>query len=238
MAGFCGRIVAPLVALGALIAAPATLFAEEAVALPTGDMVLKRVLERTLSDGNSIIVERQWIVRFDRTDDGIAILGRQLSARVDAPPSLKEFAELEERRSTSAMFPILLDAQGKIVSAGRPADGGLRQTAYTAATEALASTLEDAALLANARAGLENIQKSGENWLTMMPQDLFYPEEQGSHMAKDLALDGGLKGNFRLDYDAKTSESGAWLSKAERHVTTEIGGERKVSRESWTLSQN
>lgn len=238
MTVFCGRCVAPLVAFAALIAAPGTLSAEETLALPSGDMVLTRVLERSLADGKSIIVERQWIIRFDRTETGIAILGRQLSARVDAPPSLRQLAELEERRSTNAMFPILLDAQGRIVSAGRPADGDLRQAAYVTATETLASTLDDAARLADARAGLASVQKSSENWLTQIPQDLFYPAAQGSHMAKDLALDGGLKGSFKLDYDAKASESGAWLSKAERQVTTEIGGQRKVSRESWTLSQD
>ena len=238
MTVFYGRCVAPLAAFAALIAAPATLTAEEAVALPTGDMVLTRVLERSLTDGKSIIVERQWIVRFDRTETGIAILGRQLSARVDAPPSLRQFAELEERRSTSAMFPVLLDAQGRIVSAGRPADGNLRQAAYATATDALASTFKDTAGLADARAGLAHLQKSSENWLTQLPQDLFYPAAQGSHMAKDLALDGGLKGSFTLDYDAKASADGAWLSRAERQVTTEIGGQRKVSRESWTLSRN
>lgn len=238
MTVFYGRCVAPLVAFAALIAAPGTLSAEEALALPSGDMVLTRVLERSLADGKSIIVERQWIVRFDRTETGIAILGRQLSARVDAPPSLRQFAELEERRSTSAMFPILLDARGRIVSAGRPTDESLQREAFATATETLVSTLEDTARLADARAGLANLQKSSESWLTQIPQDLFYPAAQGSHMARDLALDGGLKGSFKLDYDAEASVNGAWLSKAERHVTTEIDGQRKVSRESWTLSRD
>lgn len=238
MTGFCGRCVAPMVAFAALIAAPATLSAEEVLALPAGDMVLTRVLERSLADGKSIIVERQWIVRFDRTETGIAILGRQLSARVDAPPSLRQFAELEERRPTNAMFPILLDMQGRIVSVGRQADESLRQEAYATATDALVSTFKDTARLADAREGLAHLQKSSENWLTKMPQDLFYPAAQGSHMAKDLALAGGLKGSFKLDYDATASANGAWLGKAERSVSTEVEGQRKFSRESWILSQD
>ncbi len=66
---------------------------------------LHRELEREISGGKAIIVRRAWACRFEKVGRGLGVSGSQISASVEAPPSLGAFAAIEERRQETGFLP-------------------------------------------------------------------------------------------------------------------------------------
>jgi hypothetical protein len=81
---------------------------------PESPQILTRTLWRSLGDGKQIVVRRRYAVRFTRQDDGFLLDGRLIDAAVEAPPVLAAMAELERNRSDEGLFPLVLDATGRI----------------------------------------------------------------------------------------------------------------------------
>lgn len=241
MAGSTRRtLLAGLVAAGTAggLALPAMLRAAGApLRLPAGPMRLERVLVRELGGGAAITVRRGWEVRFERQARGIIVTGRQISASVDAPPSLADLARIEEQRQTQAMFPIMLSEAGLVMAAGGgPAAPDDMASALRAAEQMIAKRPQSEERRENLRRYLAEIHRAGSGQFESLPADLFYPAGTPLRRTEAVALPGGLAGEFELVWDARPVSGEGWLATGERLVITRIEGLERRSRESWTLA--
>ncbi len=207
------------------------------IALPQQTMRLRRVLERALYDGSIIGVEREWAVEFRRQRAGIVITGHHVSARVSAPQALEAMARIERRRSTQRLFPITLDAVGRIMDAGPFTLHSDIALAAQAASRLWPSN--DAArpnpfeLLRQIPQG-PNLSQTGMG--DHLPPDLFFPFDRDQRTLRKLDFPDGLSGEIELWNRAKSQADQPWLEHWERTVTTSFGGSRRKSSEIWSLS--
>jgi len=199
---------------------------------PPHSMIFERVLTRELIDGAAIIVQRKWQVRFEAIDRGYALSGKQLSAKVEAPPSLAAFARMEEQRTEEAQFPIMLDTGGQLAGtdARVEARSQLRKAVALAAAQ-----LEQVGPGDQARQYLNGIMRSAEPLISRMPRDLFYPRQAQWHAAEQIALPGGRMGEVAVTFDAQLMQSKRLVQRARRAVVTRIGQSQRRSSETWTL---
>ena len=195
-------------------------------------MRLVRRLDRELSDGASIVVERGWLTRFARGESGFVVTGEQVSVSVDAPPSLARLAALEEQRDTSTMFPIRLTPTGDILAVGAAESDSAVAEAVRVAQAMLARAGADDA---SHRRHLAAIQAASMPLLDSMPRDLFFPKAAAWTDRRSLELPGGGSGTIAVRYEARTSKGAPWLGRAERVVTTSVKDNHRTSREIWTL---
>ena len=241
MAGSTRRtLLAGIVAAGTVggLALPAMLRAAGApLRLPAGPMRLERVLVRELGGGATITVRRGWEVRFEQQARGIIVTGRQISASVDAPPSLADLARIEEQRGTQAMFPIMLSDTGLVLAAGGgPAAAIDMAAALRAAEQMIAKRPQSEERRENLRRYLAEIHRAGSGEFDSLPADLFYPAGTPLRRVEAVALPGGLAGEFELVWDARAVPGEGWLASGERLVITRIEGLERRSREGWTLA--
>ena len=216
----------------------ALLASEAGLPLPAGTMRLTRELVRELGDGAAITVRRAWAIGFVRQGRGIAVSGRQLSASVDAPPSLAGLARIEEQRDTAAMFPIILSAAGRIVAAGSDgeADDDDFAPALRAAEQIIASRPQSEDRRASLRRYLAEIHRAGSGQFDTLPADLFYPLGTPLRREETLTLPDGLEGAFTLVWNARAVPGSGWLAEGEREIVTRIEGLERRSREIWTMT--
>lgn len=198
-------------------------------------MRLSRILTRDLRGSASLRVFREWQIAFADQGRGIAITGRQVSARVEAPPPLGQLAKIEESRDTSAMFPVLLSDSGMIVAAG----ASTREEDLNFAVRKAQAMIASAPMPENEKARhqlyLAQLQRSGASLLDQMPPDLFFPDERDVKSIQEISLPGDLIGEFELTYNAFTKPGAAWLLRAMREVVTRIGSDERRSIEEWTM---
>lgn len=209
--------------------------ASNPLALPHGSLQLTRRIERRLSGGAMIMVERQWTVRFSRQGSGAAIMGSQTSVDVDAPDALAAIAQIEQSRSTEAMFPILLSDSGAIVAAG----ASVREQDLAEAIREAREVIGLRDIAPDARAEqlryLALLQNSAGKMLDRLPPDLFFPASPPMHNVQTVVLADGLQGEFEVSYHASPAPGQSWLERAERVVRTRIGETEQRSREVWTM---
>ena len=211
-------------------------FAAHGLTVPRKPMRLMRRIDRGMRDGAVLTVEREWQIEFANHAAGFSITGNQISARVDAPQALRSIARLEEARSTSAMFPILLNATGAIASTGE-----LEQT-----DEVLEAVREAEAIIArrpipaSAKAQqlqyMLQLQRASASVLDRMPKDLFFPHTQPSRTVQPVKLPDGQEGEFELVYAAQTAKNNAWLGRVERRIVTRIEQSERRSSEVWAMT--
>jgi hypothetical protein len=229
------RLLAGLLAAGGTLALapPLRAMAGAALALPAGPMRLGRELVRELGDGAAITVRRAWDVSFTRQARGIVIAGAQVSASVDAPPSLAQLAQIEQQRDTAAMFPIMLSDTGLVVASGAaPADLG---AALRMAEAMIAARPQSATQRDNLRRYLAEVHRAGSGQFDALPPDLFVPAGTPKPRVETVSLPGGLTGAFELLWDARAAPGSDWLIEGRRQIITRIEGLERRSREVWTL---
>lgn len=221
------------IALSAIGSVPA--LAAGTLPLPVGMMNLSRRVERELSDGAMITVERTWNVQFARQGSGAAITGQQSFAKVSAPPQLARLAEIEQARSTNDMFPFLLSENGMLVAAGK----GLQKQDLEAAAQEAERTVRARKLAAGQREEqlryLALLQRSAGKLIDKLPEDLFFPAVPRVHMVEPVRLGDGQTGEFELIYETACAPQKPWLATAERRVITRLGSTQQQSREVWKL---
>ncbi len=207
------------------------------IALPQQTMRLRRELERELHDRSVIRVEREWTIEFHRKRAGIVVSGHQLSARVVAPEALEPLAQIERQRSTQRVFPITLDAAGQMMDAGPLV---LRSDIALAAQVAgkIWSGLEASAPnpLEPLRQVPHGPQLSQRSLSDHLPADLFYPADRAERTTRTVDLPNGESGQIELSIRARSQAQQPWLRQWERRITTSIGGSRRHSSETWSLS--
>lgn len=85
------------------------------LSLPQRPQRLERVLSHVVGGQTALSVRRGWEVWFAPQGRGIAVSGRQLFAEVNAPPQLAALARIEQQRTETGLFPLMLDADGAIL---------------------------------------------------------------------------------------------------------------------------
>ena len=226
-----------LLGLGALAAMPSSVFASST--LPEGQFELERVLRRGLADGKEIVVTRRWSIRFSpAADRTIEVSGSQSFAKVDAPAALQALAQIEERRSETGLFPMMLDQGGLIVS--KPGDTAqvapIPQEAIAAAVEYAQERAASAESVASSRQFVADLSQHGDRWLTLWPSDLFFPIPHNNTVRKDVTLPDGTQGVVTMRESASARDGSGLLKHYLREATTSTATMARKGSESWTLT--
>jgi hypothetical protein len=218
------------------VSAQSIAVASQPFAPPETPQVLTRTVWRTLGDGEQIIVRRRYEVQFSRRADGFSLDGRQLDAAVEAPPVLAGLAEIERKRNDEGMFPLLIDAAGRIRQTPRAqeASHALRETARDQAQRLISATpnvppAQDASpdFLA---------QLAAQGAMVAWPADLFNPAGGERLERRSIALPGGQEGEVAVSVRVVEPPHLGAPRSVERTITTVLAGTSRTSREQWTLA--
>lgn len=205
------------------------------VPLPQGPMRLIRRLERDLRGNETLTVEREWVIEFAPQGQGIAIRGMQVAVAVDAPESLGALAQIEERRQTDGMWPILLGDNGLILASRSSMRREDVAAAVDEAERMIAAREIPVAVREQQQELLLEVQNAGAAVLNQLPEDLFYPVGETMRAVRELDLPGGVRGQFEVSYQASSSATGGWLQTATRRIVTRIGESERQAVENWSL---
>jgi len=202
---------------------------------PHAPLLLVRTLYRPLPDGKAIITRRSYAVRIVPDGAGYRVDGELVQATVDAPPSLAPLAEIERRRPDIGMFPILLDARGQISGGGNvQSDGSLGRAAAIAEDKIGGSGLSAIDML-QAQAFVK--QLAARNPRSQWPTDVFNPAPGKRDESRVITLPGGREGLVTIAIATQGADETGQLALLERVVTTNLGGDTRVTREQWQLSR-
>ncbi len=203
---------------------------------PSTPLVLTRTLWRSLRDGQEIMVRRSYEVRFSRNREGFLLDGRLIDTAVAAPAPLAMLAEIERRRPDTGMFPLHLDAQGRII--GQP-ERTISGAAHSGAVEHTRMILARSALQTEARKEAEQLAQSilhSAVGATAWPSDLFSPAARSRREKRSLALGNGQQGEIEVAVEVRGAGEGGLPQVVERRIATEVDGSARTSREVWTLA--
>lgn len=239
-------LLAGLAAMLPPLACPAwasdgTITGETSFTPPQTQQVLTRTLWRSLPDGKQIVVRRRYAVRFAASADGYRLEGRQLDVTVEAPEPLAALAAIERQRIDDDMFPLRLDARGRIASAMTPAKPGDASSGTAAAPVAAALALSRGMVRAStlpaasqneAILQLERMAAmAGGQW----PADLFSPAGHDRRERLEIPLPNGGTGVVEIALHFVHGQSDQAPSTVERTITTRFEGVVRTSREEWLL---
>ena len=202
---------------------------------PSGPMIYRRSVLRTLPDGLVLTVERSFTVQFAPMANGYRLTGTQASAQVSAPPSLDAFARLEEQRVEQGVFPLLLDGTGLIV--GAPSVPRAQEVAEALAVlearmgYAGKPPQSDDEMAQIAR----SLHDSGTQIGSHLPPDLFAPVDEDWQEQREIALPWGDTGSVLVEFDARRDSATGLMREATRAVTTRLGEDSRRATETWEL---
>ena len=225
--------------LAALNAVPTAAASENPAAFipPDAPLVLTRTLRSPLADGREIVSRRSYEVVIRREGSGWRVDGRLIDSSVAAPPQLAFLAEMERKRPDEGLFPLFLDAQGRIRAGGQAATGDLREKA----AETSLAKLQDQAGDSETRqvaGGMLGLLKR-QPVLTAWPEDLFHPVAGRRANTREIALPDGTRGEVSIEVDSRPAASGhgrAMAGSVNRVITTRMGASARALREEWTLA--
>lgn len=200
---------------------------------PADEQLLTRTLRRGLPGGAEVVTRRSYEVRFVRDGDGYRIDGRPLAASVEAPPALASLAEIERTRVETGLFPIRLDARGMILPGGPTASGDAVERASGVVQASLAGSGLAALDMLQAQAFVRQIRQRPAR--SQWPDDLFRPALARPARNEPVELGEGMRGSVTIEEVARCRANGM-LSSFERTVTTDLGGDKRVTSEEWTLA--
>ncbi len=222
--------LAAIAASGQVAGAPE---AERFVA-PTGPTTLTRSVRRVLADGKEVVSSRTYALRFVREGEGYRVEGSQVDCTVDAPAALAALAEVERKRVDAGLFPLRLDAFGRIVDSSAKGDAASRREAAAKVSGRVSASALGAGDKVEAQgfvAGL--VERGGAQ--AVWPADLFVAARGERNETRRLALPGGGEGTVTVATRAAGDTGVAAAATFERIVTTELGISRNVVRELFTL---
>ncbi len=210
--------------------------ADEPFAPPSDPMIYRRTLERQLSDGEVFRVERAFLVHFGPQGSGYRVEGNQISAAVQAPESLSTFADLEERRVETGVFPLVLDHRGHIVDG----EGDYSSPELEMALEEVRRRLglnEDGPV-DELQQLVTALHQAGAQMIAELPLDLFAPDQPVRHMQRQITLPWGDSGEVSTHFEAQRDPQTGLMREASREVVTLLAGDRRRSVEHWTLERS
>lgn len=200
---------------------------------PAGQLVLTRTLRHVLHDGRQVAARRSYRVYFTRERDGFRLDGELADVTVDAPAGLQALAEIERRRPDTDLFPIRLDVNGMIVPAPEPAPSEAQREAVSLATAEIARMQLGVAERAQAQGFVARFQARAHR--SPWPLDLFHPVPGARREERTVPLPDEGQGRVVTEIEASTDPAGT-LAAFKRKVTTNLGGDRRVVDEEWTLA--
>lgn len=222
----------PLIA-GPLQAAPAAARATTPFAAPDTEMLLTRTVRRPLPGGAEVLARRSYAIRFTREGAGYRIDGRLAQVEVDAPPPLRALAALERQRRDEGMFPMWLDAEGRLLTGSGPRRAEQVGQAIDAA--ATAPALDTIGTLDKLQAQAF-IRQLGENPVrSPWPEELFRPVPGNRRETRMIPLVNGGRGRVVTDIAARATVETGLLVSFDRTVTSDLEGDTRATYESWTL---
>ena len=225
--------IAPALAsrTGAVVAAGGGRFAP-----PAAPMTFTRRLERGLPGGNKLVVARRFGVRFAPAEGGWSVVGAQLGVTVDAPARIAALAALERQRVETGLFPLTLDRSGMILGGPDPQPAKELDEAVLIVRR----QLDEAGVAPDARkefdAFVKAVREAGTKMTSLLPGDLFAPRDDATRVERELALPGGGTGTIAISFSAITDPATGLMRQARREIVTSIAGDRRLTREDWTLT--
>lgn len=224
---------------GSLLAAPAGAQALSGglVDPPATPMIYRRELVRDTADGNAVRVARTFTVRFVRVEAGFVLHGEQSSVEVAMPEALAALAARERARVETTMFPITLDAFGRIRSdAGHGRWGSEIERAFGDALAMIGAQATPAAERDMLRDFVSAIHVAGQGIVAHLPPDLFAPDPAPREEMQTIALPGGGVGSVSTHFDGQKDQATGLMNRAVREIATEAEGLRRTTREMWSLT--
>ncbi|MXO96888.1 hypothetical protein GRI34_10725 [Erythrobacter aquimaris] len=226
-------------AIGALALLPlagtrAVAASRAAVSFPQGPIRLRRKLVRSLKDGASIDVVREWSCRFEKLGAGARMQGHQVAVEVAAPPPLKAMAAIEEARDASGFLPLELDRTGLIVDWSRATGSGVDQ-AVRRALDMVEETVAKADEKQTSKEFVTSVGSMAAELVSQIPRDLLFPTPGGHVEARPVELADGLAGSFEVAIAAQIHAESGLLRSFERTVTTRVGDSVRLSSETWEI---
>ncbi len=208
------------------------------IAPPAGTMRFRRQFTRNAGARAQVVVSREFDVRFTRFRDGFLVEGEQVSASVEAPPSLSAFADLEQARIESGLFPVTLDPFGLIRAENpAPARHGETEQALAVAREHIADQPIGTAERVELQRFVAAMQQAGNGFTANWPVDLFAPSEAERSEDRAIELPTGDVGRMISRFGAERDSQTGLMRRAMREVVTEIDGEQRRTIEQWHLSE-
>ena len=243
MIGPAGHLRTVLLASAAAVLPFAALSAGSASATATSSsgfspaaepMVLTRALRRPLPGGAEVSTRRSYEIRFVRDGQGYRIDGELIDVSIDAPPAYEALAALERARPDTGMFPMHIDAGGRLVAAPSQHQAQFAQKAGQLAQSRVPATLSpDESRNALAFIGQVSASPSQTAW----PDDLFRPSP-GKHVDTHVVpLPGGKTGEVAIEIEASVEPGSGLVTTLRRNVTTRLGDTLRQTIETWTLSR-
>lgn len=162
--------------------------------------------------------------------------GRQINAKVSAPPALESFAKLEEARIEHGMFPINLTEIGRIRQAANAGHASEIDKAVDLAMAHIRDGGQNAEQKNAAFHFLRSLQQSAGQATSQMPQDLFFPDRLNHSHSRPVPLPRGISGKITIDFAAVLNDNSTLLKTAERAVTTTVEASSRTSIERWILA--
>ena len=200
---------------------------------PATRLLLTRVLHSPLADGNKIVSRRTFEIEIRRVGEGFRVEGRQVDCAVEAPAVLEPLAAIERQRVETGLFPMLLDASGRILPRPAPAGADGMDAAVPVALDMVRNSGLAPADAERATAFVRRLQAqpASSNW----PADLFRPLTGTRQDDRPIVTPDGLTGHVRVEIEASARDGTGLLDELARTVTTDLGGRRRVTREEWFL---
>jgi hypothetical protein len=199
-------------------------------------MSFTRRLERSLDDGNQVVVDRSFAVLFAPRSLGWSVSGEQTGVAVDFPPRLAPLAELERRRREIDLFPLLLDSFGAIVEGPQARPAPELDEAIAIVTRAFGRASHTGDERAQHEAFLRAVQDAGARMTSLPPARLFAPDQAESRAERDLILPKGSRGTIAVSFSALADPQTGLMRQARREIVTTIAGDSRLTREEWTLA--
>ena len=233
--GWFGGSAAMLVLAALGSGAPAIAASPDGFAPPASRLLLTRTLSRALAGGKAVTTRRSYDVRILRDGDGYRVEGRLIEATVDAPPSLAALAAIERQRTDEGLFPIMLDARGMIVGGGAGQSGESLEHAAAIAAQRIGIAGLPAPEIRAAQSFIAQLQASSPR--SQWPADVFHPQPGRRREQRAVTLPGGGEGNITIEIAGNGPGTSGQIAALERIVTTQLGGDRRMTREHWQLSR-
>jgi hypothetical protein len=228
-----GGTSAMLVMAGFAVPVPGAASSPADFTPPEAQLLLTRTLHRPLPGGQAIITTRHYAVRIVRVGTGYRVEGSLIDAKAEAPPLVAGIAELERKRVDEGLFPIMLDENGLIAGSGALRSDGSLDRGAMIATQTLSGSDLPVRDRMEAQAFVDQLR--GRAARSQWPSDIFRPQPGKRSESRVIQLPGGDEGSVTIEIVGRGPGQDGQLAELDRVVTTDLAGDKRVTREHWQL---
>lgn len=203
---------------------------------PAGPMLYRRELTRELVAGAKIVTRRDFAIGFERLSDGFLVRGEQVAVDVALPETLARFAALEKARDESGLFPLSLDAFGRLRGdSGAPAPDDAIESAIALAKQRIEQQDLQRDEERELQAFVAGFHQAAAQMTAQIPTDLFAPARPLQEDGRVIALPTGEEGHFTNRFQSERDPATGLMRHASREILTEIGGDTRRTLERFWL---